>query len=308
MRWPSIDSAEAEPDWLTVVTEGEVDGLKSRSIFEIVSATATRRNGWSVMGYRGSICGDLPDIGGGVAWGCKNLLEASLMQSWGQLSYRVGRMYRDALCGRVSRCDLAVTVLFEVATPPLRKWPIAYQLETREDIRLVLPGGEEGGTLYVGNRGSDCFGRVYDKGAELGTIPPCLFWRWEVEYKRQAAQTMALGCWGEDDGRARQRYIGREVAAWFTKREVPLPNWLGDQLGYPVLRYSTRVRSDQTTLKWLRDQVRPAVRRLHEHGHEDQIKKSLGIGASLVLLLDQYDDGEPVSTQTDFFASMQHPV
>lgn len=307
MKWPIIESALAAPDWLTVVTSGETDNLKSRTIAQLYFAGAGRLKSWSLMRYRGSISADLAGVGGGIAWGVNLGLESAILQSWGEVCYRVGRAVLDGTSGRVSRCDLAVTVLFQSPLPPIREWPIQHDIARRADVTLVVPGGEEGGTLYVGRRGSQAFGRVYDKGAELGTIPPCLFWRWEVEYKREAAQTVAGACWTHADSQVRAEYICHQVADWFKTREILTPPWHREQLGYPVVRYSSRIRSDQTTLSWLRRQVRPAVMRLHEHGHEDAVMRSLGVGNPLEFMLEGIDDDDPHTCQGDFLAQLQFP-
>jgi hypothetical protein len=305
MKWPTIESAIASPDWLTVVTSGEVDNRKARTIATLYFAGAGRVLAWSLMRYKGSISGDLMGVGGGLAYGVNLGLESAILQSWGEVCYKVGRAVLDGTSGRVSRCDLAVTVLFESPLPAIRDWPIGGDLKARPDVTLVVPGGSEGGTLYVGHRGSDAFGRVYDKGAELGTIPPCLYWRWEVEYKRQPAQTLAHEVWALEDAESRASYIARQVADWFTKRDIITPPWSTERLCYPVVRYSTRIRSDQTTLTWLRQQVRPAVMRLHEHGHRDEIMRSLGVGNPLEFVLEGADADEPDSRQSDFLAALQ---
>ena len=111
----------------------------------------------------------------------------------------------------------------------------------------------------VGSRTSRRYTRVYDKGVEQGTHEPGIWWRYELEAKRD----LAAGLWAElcsaDDPTAwcvgccaRSSYSsGLRWPSFLSRSQAPLP---------PVPQ---RIPPDvEATLEWLRKTVRPATARL----------------------------------------------
>jgi hypothetical protein len=84
--------------------------------------------------------------------------------------------------------------------------------------RLVLMTGDDGSsTLYLGKRSSPIFARLYDKGVQSGAEVSGTLWRYEVEYKQDAARAVYESLVEID----RQRdYILARVHTHFQRRGV----------------------------------------------------------------------------------------
>jgi hypothetical protein len=184
---------------------------------------------------------------------------------------------------RVTRIDLAVT--FALAHPQSLVRQAAEH--ARDDWNVVLPArGRGGGTLYIGSRSSDAFGRLYDKGAELNRfldeknqISTDYLWRAEVEYKSKRARAV----YEEFDLAVRsanhRKFVAETVLTWFQGRGCYLPVIAGER---SIVSVASRCTDDVRTVKWLREQVRPAVLRLADNGQLDLASDALGLDASTV--------------------------
>jgi len=99
-------------------------------------------------------------------------------------------------CDNVSRLDLQVTVWTHGEQPHLGLDLYRYtranyhQHSTRRSCGVTTqhPAGE---MFTLGKRISDVYCRVYDKAAESNLGPSRTVWRYEVEFKRKAALTVA---------------------------------------------------------------------------------------------------------------------
>jgi hypothetical protein len=286
-----LDGLDTGPDWITVTATGQrhVQRLR-RQAARYVEGVAPPKP-WRFLGYVGSRIHD-PTGAGGAAYGERAAGEEGIMQAWGAMASLVGTAL---VCGermwtpgdsvlhpetgpKVTRCDVQVTVLHQEPTPTIRQ--ILDTLPSDDHhFSAVIPMNLEGGTLYVGHRSSDIFGRLYDKGAQIGDdIPPCMLWRYEVEYKRAPARAMAASLWGPctsaDD---RRGMILRNVESFFRERGVPVPFDLGDDNQHSVVRFATRQQDDEKTLRWLTQQVAPALLRLSQGGRTEQVAQALGL-------------------------------
>ena len=303
----SAESIEAGSDWLTVLTENEIDAAALRSIAEHYLGLAELVRPWSMRKYHGRCGRDLRGVLGGVAYGEDLGSErvSALLQAWGQVSQRVGRSVMAYHHMRISRMDYAVTVLFDKELPPIKDWPIDEDRGNRWRTTRIVPSDGGGGTLYVGNRGSDIFGRVYDKGKQLGTVPDRLYWRWEVEYKGSCAkQAFANYAEWSESSRA-STLIAREVCSWYREHGVPIPDLDKVQIGRPVIRYATRVRCSQTTIKWLHQQVAPALHNLEGVGRLGDALDALGLANGQTFMPYSEFDCMGLWEQTDFLKLLQ---
>lgn len=279
-----VKLATAETDWLTAITDSDLDSQHLRTISNRWLGRSLKIRPWAMRGYHGQSGNDLEGYTGGVAYGEKlgDKDVSSILQAWGDVSIRVGNELLELHHFHVSRMDYAVTVLFSEKLPPVSAWDLGSNTLPSCKVVRIVPEGDEGGTLYVGSRGSDKFGRIYDKGAQLGTVPPKLYWRWEVEFKGQCAR-QAFSNYSEcQDPGARRQLVASEVRAFFHDHEIPTPIIRDVSWDRPMIRYATRVRCSNTTIQWLQQQVQPALRNLQGAGRLGDALDALGIlGGSL---------------------------
>jgi hypothetical protein len=178
-----------------------------------------------------------------------------------------------------TRIDLAVDVLlFDPVPVAALRFAQLLRFEKagiREGYksRLVLLSGDDGGsTLYLGKRSNRFFARLYDKGAQSQTEASGLLWRYEVEYKQDAARAVYNSLIEQD----RQRdYILSRVHTHFQRRGL-LPLFHVSQPAGPLERYKEE-RTPLDQLDWLATQVRPTVGRLRVAGYEEQVYNVLGL-------------------------------
>jgi hypothetical protein len=177
----------------------------------------------------------------------------------------------------VSRLDLAVSAKREPpnaalaleywnALPPGRTGaghPTEYSLiQTRYS----------GSTLYCGRRASERFGRIYDKHAESkGHYPPGT-WRFEIEYKGQAAKEVSAYLRQHANVDARiAGLVERRFLEW--KIITPWSNvdysWLED--------YRPPKTDNESRMKWLREQVKLSLEKLSASYTADELRLALGL-------------------------------
>lgn len=134
-----------------------------------------------------------------------------------------------------------------------------------------------GETLYIGSRASDQFGRVYDKGAQMGD--PRLMhrlWRYEVEFKDARAKTVLRSLYQDHASPCLAGVIRATVYNWFVDRLVIPPFDPTRQAGVS-LELSAKVVSDSQSLAWLSKQVRPTVARLMARNLTAEVAAALGL-------------------------------
>ena len=300
-----IESVDARIDYLTVTTQCGLATRNMRDLAMRVAASLTPSKSWRMLKYVGWIATS-PVGDGGVAYGQMSAVR-SITQIWGELANRwLFDIARD-MQGRVTRVDYAVTVLFNEPQSPIH-YTLFKLREENGKYTGIIPVGQEGGTLNVGSRGSEKFGRWYDKGAQLGTgMPPRVYWRWEVEYKRSCAMSAWSNALAARTPESRKRLIVGNVAEFFRTAGLEFPAVASDVLGYPVVKYATVARSFDRTLQWLEVQVNPALVRLQEAGIGAEACRALGIeGTDCVTVKLNSDAPEVVDLQLDFWDELQN--
>lgn len=264
-------------DWLTVTTKSDAIGRQWRAIFYDVSRPKESFIPWSFYGYEGYSFDGLSWGQGPHGW----IIRASGMANVDGLFVRIVG-HKPSL--NVTRLDLAVTVPVEEKLDDLvvRHYDkiVEEGIEGLNRQYVVIKNTRGGQTLYVGSRSSTQFGRLYDKGAQLGETPGLLY-RYEVELKKPRASIAAsqLLEWARsgDDVSYRVRMC-RYVYDWFLNRGItPIferPD-NGDQIDFAI---SHRESSLDGKLWWLRAQVRPAVAKLVKRGLESEVREALELG------------------------------
>lgn len=292
----SVIELDALPDWLTVTTDRATDTAYLRSVGQMFVGCQGRVRPWRFRDYVGQRRHDSGGAGG-VAWAIKEHGNMGVLQAWGILSERVGKaISRHPM--KATRVDLAVTVLHNEAQPSVGE--LMQSLDP--DVAAysgVVPLNTEGGTLYVGHRSSDIYGRLYDKGAQIGgDLPHRVLWRYEIELKRAHAMQAAHEIWYCQHSVEHMRgFVLSEVERFFLKHGVPVPFNVLSNSQHSLLRYATRVQDDQKTLRWLTEQVQPALLRMIGNGHHDAIIDALGVGVR---------DGVPIFEVTESVMGEQY--
>jgi len=262
---------------------------------------------WSFLGlYRGRIATSDEKGGGGIASG-RAADGAGIVQSWGKETEVMVQIVLGVTQVHFTRLDMAVTVLFSQPQPCVREL-LATLPADKHNYTIIQPANDEGGTLYIGSRRSDVFARLYDKGAELRTLPGRLLWRYEVELKHRHAER-AVAQLFVDSVLPSDRLvcIFENVRHYFTVHAVPFPDVPDAAKQYPVVQYESRVTDDATTLRWFRTQVYPALMRLDGNGKLDQALEALQIDR-LGQPLRRFNLGEVDAVQGHFLDKMQHPM
>lgn len=256
-------------DWLTVTS---VTGDMSH---ELVKAGHKIRDtllpegkvvkDWSSMGYRGASYGPLK-------YGVRKENEAILIVS-GELAEMSSQVVKIP-AHRVTRLDLQVTVAPDIPLPFL----VA-------ELRKVLPNLPEfskyakmmtyissatGDTLYVGKRGRSSMLRIYDKSLDLGYSKLGSVWRYEMEYRREAAKTV---CDRVEKAPDRAAYILRQVLGELAARGIKSSFAGGRPIG--AIEVSSKISTTDTQLSWLSRCVTPVIIRLLNAGYEEEVLSTL---------------------------------
>lgn len=131
-----------------------------------------------------------------------------------------------------------------------------------------------GATCYVGTRTSEQFARVYNKEAESGDSTYQGVWRFEVQFKNRYAEKVAEQFKTGDYQAPNQAAV--LVKQWLRHRGVQTP-WQAEAELLPLPKESNTPTQSEARLRWLRDQVRPAIRQLLKYGLRDDIIEALGL-------------------------------
>lgn len=145
----------------------------------------------------------------------------------------------------------------------------------------VIQSLSGGATCYVCSKKSEQFARIYNKEAESGEEQYKNAWRYEVQLKNKlATQAATLFRLSEY---AQANHAAVFVRQWLRKRGVAVP-WTAEAELYALPSEKNTTSDVEARLRWLHDQVRPALRRLIKLGLRDSILEALG--------LDEIEGGE----------------
>lgn len=177
----------------------------------------------------------------------------------------------------VTRLDLAVTVK---RTPPdddlartyWNSLPAARTGAGRPTDYTLLQSRLGGQTLYCGSRASERFGRIYDKYRESKGHYPEGSWRFEIEYKGQAAKEVSAYLRGFADLGAR---IAGIVERRFFEWGIITP-WSDVKYSW-CETYIPPKTDNESRMKWLREQVRLSIEKMATGYTADEIRLALGL-------------------------------
>lgn len=177
----------------------------------------------------------------------------------------------------ITRLDLAITGRSEppdanVASISYNALPPDFAVRGRPTEYTLIQARLGGETLYCGRRASERFGRIYDKGRESRGEYPEGTWRFEIEYKGQAAKDVASYLRSRAD--IEQAIVG-VVSMRFEEWRVQLPDFNVSDRWRDVGR---KARTDnETRMKWLSESVRASIEKISTSYSGEEIRTALGL-------------------------------
>lgn len=178
---------------------------------------------------------------------------------------------------RSSRLDVQVVCvlpkpdkeLHEYAYQETHRWR-AVNPRTSYPVLSRRTEDPEGGTLYVGKRGGQGFGRLYDKHAESQGEYPAGAWRWETQSENETATSWFHMLKVRPDTTSA---CGAVVRSWFSGRGVPVM-WTQDAV-VEVPTYRRAKTENEAKLEWLKKSVAPSVAKLIAAGYSREVMLAL---------------------------------
>lgn len=268
-------TVEAGVDWLTLTCKDDKKQAGLRQVIGEVFAGGTEIKDypekWEFMGYVG--CRQH-----GLRYG-ERRGELIVMASGDD-----ARMMWYALvpfADQCSRLDLAVTVMPARAIAALASQCYA-EIQHHPEMRLnrvysYITSTRGGGTLYVGMRTSQQFGRLYDKSLQENPMAvPGSLWRYEVELKKPIAWQTLNRLSKLEQENCFPKCIVSTVFDWFDGRGVP-PIFKPSAVPAVGLVAEARATSDDVRLAWLSGTVKPVLLKLANHGLTPEAVEALGL-------------------------------
>lgn len=186
---------------------------------------------------------------------------------------------RDDL--HISRLDMQATVKYRVYAPGVGKAVYQKSFDANEAIissrrrkMWYIEGNDGGYTAYLGAPSAEQRGRVYNKAVQSSKPEYDRCWRWEVMGRNEHAMAWYRAVSRETEGRA--MLCARMVASWYALRGAQ-PEWTAfiPLIALPLIK---EVPSDaDKKLRWLREQVRPAITWLLAAGFTSEVYEALGM-------------------------------
>lgn len=173
----------------------------------------------------------------------------------------------------VTRVDLQATVVFEgdrmLYAEEAKAQVLHYQETTPKrshpNVTLISTAGR-GDTLQIGARSSEVFCRIYDKWREQDLDYEPYAWRFEVECKGSVAQDAARALVTAQEWRYE---VLAMVRGTFEQRGVREP--LLTSAKVTNLASKKHETNDEKRLKWIEKDVAPTIRRLWDHGYQEEL-------------------------------------
>lgn len=259
------------PDWVTTTSTDHDTSLHLLSYGTKLLAEADEKGDltspWKGLGYLGRQSKN-------IRVGVRNGNEAIMMAS-GPNSLHIAEN-TPSMGSKVTRFDLQVTIAVEPADPTIAAG--TYDMLAIANARRLKPRyiklirSETGETLYVGKRTNNIMLRLYDKTDAYDTGKLGSYWRYEVEYKGNAAQK-AHRKWFESGNRAAMAVS--MITSEFSKRGIEPGFHKGSRMN--AIAIGATASTAETKIDWLIRCVSPVVVQLCMSGYEDQVLRALNL-------------------------------
>ena len=257
-------------DYITVTTSTHDGGFAlatwASSLSRVALDRGFLRQGWGMAGFSGFSYGQLQIGRRGDE--CMLRLSSDLARECWRKAY--------ALSENVSRFDLQFTHR-EKRDPHFRIKKYYRQAlkhsKSRKNGPIVtfITGSRGADTLYLGNRQSDWYGRIYNKHAQskLSFYQGCV--RFEVEFHNRLARSVAKACYNaKHDSTAAIAGVNQFI----TNRMVQSPIKSNHLLSIEI---SPKRGTLDDRLDWLRVQARGSCQQIVLAGRGRELLKSLGL-------------------------------
>lgn len=270
---PTVQSWSADIDYVTITA---TDAAGSEEIERVgwLLVGQLRRNGdrlkaGGTQGYQGWRCGKL-------FFGQRQ--DGAMMDIKGSAAGNACRLV-DWSKVRATRLDCQVTVLFHQDAPrvasALSQW-VEDERERTGDYPMPSPhfhGGHGAGDGFtIGKRGSPRYARIYNKGRQSKERADDRSWRYEVEYRRVVARN-AVELLSKTDWSAAA--IAGVVGGQFSEYRISIP--VDHHATLVAGSIGRRDHDTERVIKWLREQVAPAIDRLLGTVDMPTVLEALGI-------------------------------
>lgn len=276
MQDEKVDKINGSLDWLTMTTERSKIGHDWADIWR--KLMLKERKPASFFGFNGE------RAEGGSFYGRRVTDGRYIIILAGHFAHEYYPRVKPHI-GKVTRLDLACDLWMSKNTSHIAKQAgkvldRSFDMKCKVSYITGLKGTLErplaGDTLYVGSRQSVMFGRLYDKGLQLGVAPPGKWLRYEVEYKSYAAKQV-LEALNKIGLKHAGTNIQRTVHSWFKLRGIE-PNYApGEDCAEFKVRSMVRQKTKDKKLMWLRTQVQPTVQYLLSEGLGTEVTSALGL-------------------------------
>jgi len=181
----------------------------------------------------------------------------------------------------VSRIDAQITVQTDIVNlnegkrclVAARTHNKTLPVNKRRKPRMLL--GEDGeDTVYIGSSSSDKQLRIYNKEAQSEDIRYTRCWRYEAMLRNDAAAPLYRKCLSEVYPAT--EFILSFVVDYCRQRGISIRGL--EHIEPVALEYVVKPPTDiERKLKWLRDQVKPTIKKLSEAGYGDQAAEAMGL-------------------------------
>lgn len=257
-------------DYLTCTAK---DRKHAASLYDVGSSLMQRETqagnkkvAWGLRGITGWSSGSV-QLGTLEELVCVRLSSAVAHQHWPEVV-----QHSD----NVSRIDLQATVRVKSSvTRRIDSYKRTAQRDAdRTKVKKVVRWIQEhhgGYTLYLGDRGSEVFGRIYDKHEDtpIDEYRDCI--RFEAQFQKRIAKFVAHQLLKSE---SQIPTIAGYVRQFFASRGIVLERLQMSQGTYCC----PRIRSDlDKNLVWLAQAVSPCIRRLMDAGRGDEALRALGL-------------------------------
>lgn len=217
-----------------------------------------------------------------------------LLLASGATAHAVALRY-DGPIGNVARLDPQVTIWYDEDDPAIAERAAELHLARRKPTErqpkpVLRKTYGNGDTAYFGTRGGSGsnYVRVYDKWREKHEPVYQHAWRWEAELTNRRALPVydALKHVGWD-----HRAIAAQVAGHAAQRLVDVPE-LPDIAPYRADSLPKAPATDESRLRWLESQVKPAVAKLAASGYNRDylVRLILGLGDNQLRIEREIED------------------
>lgn len=257
-------------DYLTATTKtpeaGERLHYQGSTLFRVQRDFGNKSKPWGMHGFSGYACGST-QVGTRNGEVIVRLSSDSAARSWRQVVQAAENVSRIDLQATVKTTDEAADVIDSHRTEA------SINADEHKGKRKVRWTQEHHGgyTLYLGDRQSNVFGRIYDKWQESKMVQYTGCVRFEAQFQNKLAWFIANSLLASA---CPKPAVASYLTQFFAGRGVKLELPERDSATYSCPRPRS---DDDKSLEWLKAAVSPTVKRLIDSGRGEEVLSALGL-------------------------------